>query len=208
VTTITTREEWLHRIAEVLTTRYAGQDVAVPDRLQLSCGFPSTRALSKKKRRLGECWYATAAKDGVNQIFVTPLVDDALEAAGIVAHELLHAALPEGAGHGKEFRAAMKKVGLTGHPTSAGPGEDLNKWLEERIKELGPYPNGAIDPMAVRTGPKKQTTRLVKIWCPENKDHKDYILRGTKRALEIGVPTCPACKKLMVVDEGTDDDNE
>lgn len=205
MTTITTREEWLQVIAGTLAGRYEGQGVSVPERLHLSCGFPSARALSKKKRRLGECWYATASKDGINQIFVTPLVDDALEAAGIVAHELLHAALPEGAGHGKEFRAAMKKVGLTGHPTSASPGDELNKWLEEQIKVIGTYPNGAIDPMATRTGPKKQTTRLHKLFCPENKDHKEYILRATQRAIDIGIPTCPCGLKLQVEEREEED---
>lgn len=194
------REEWLMVMADRLRKRFQTQEFEVPDKLRLSCGFPSVRGLSKKNRRVGECWWASAAKDGINHIFVSPLLETGLQAGGVLAHELLHAGLPEGAAHGPEFKRAMKKVGLSGKPTSAMPGPELNDFIAWVIQnDVGEYPHGAIDP--INRPVKKQSTRMLKLYCPPNEEHEtEYIVRASKKVIDIGVPTCP-CGKEMKVEE-------
>ena len=60
----------------------------------------------------------------------------------ILLHELIHARLPDGAGHNKDFRTWMKKLGLKGKPTAtiAEKGSPLYDKLKEIVEKLGPLP--------------------------------------------------------------------
>jgi hypothetical protein len=143
---------------------------------------------------LGQCWQAAAAADAVPQIFITPLTGDALEAAGTLMHELLHAALPSGSGHKKPFIEGMKAIGLEGKPKHAGPNAASLDMLKQMVQEIGEYPHVQLTP---ETGTKKQSTRLRKLTCPANEHHsEDYIVRASKKMIEIGIPTCPCGKEF------------
>jgi hypothetical protein len=151
-----------------------------------------------RKRRVGECWSATAASDGVHQVFVSPCVDATGEAAAILVHELLHAALPDGTRHGAPFKRAMRPLGLVGKPTSTSAGPGLVKILEAFAAEIGPYPHVALAKDGARTGPTKQRTRMLKLTCPANDAHaQDCIVRTTRQVIDtIGLPSC-ACGRVF-----------
>ncbi len=196
------REAWLLALVSDLRPFIQKKGHAVPE-VQISCGWPSSRALSTKKRRIGECWNYKASENGLTQIFISPVLALPHEVSECVVHELGHAALPD-AGHKAPFRAFMRSVGLVGKPTATAAGENLKATLEEICAALGPYPNGKLDKMA-RGPAKKQGTRMRKVSC-EN-DHDPYILRGAKKTLDLGIPICPLCQNDMQVEEGDDHDD-
>jgi hypothetical protein len=157
-------------------------------KIRVACAWPSTRA--KSGGRLGECWHPEVSKDGVREIMITPLMDDPVEVAATVLHESLHAVLPPGVGHKAPFARLAKQVGLEGKPTSTYAGEKLTEKLKRITDDLGPYPHGAMD----MSGRPKQTTRLLKVSCPEC----GYLIRMTNKWIEeAGYPICPQCNVEM-----------
>lgn len=199
------REDWLTRLVEDLRPWIQTVGYGIPE-VKISCGWPSTRALSTKRRRIAECWNYKASEDGLPQIFVSPVLSLPLEVAETVVHELGHAALPD-AGHKGPFRAFMRATGLTGKPTATIAGPALADRLVEITSTLGAYPNGRLDKL--QRPEKKQSTRMHKLICENPEEHKEpYILRGSKKAIELGLPLCP-CGKEMIADEpeNPDDDN-
>lgn len=180
----TTREEWLTEAYILIKERVfrpAGHDVPI---LQVSIGFPSRNALSTKTRRIGECWKTTAHKANLNQIFITPLEDDPVTILDTLTHELVHAVDDCKHKHNKEFQSICKDIGLTeGRPKSAHAGPELHDLLVGLLVILGPLPHDALTPTAEL---KKQTTRLIKLECPDC----GYIIRTTAKWIENGLPVC------------------
>ena len=87
-------------------------------------------------------------------------------------HELVHAALPPDAKHGKEFREAALRIGLEGPMRHAMPGAVLKERLNELAASLGPFPHARLNfdrvtlaGEAVADRPKKQGTRMLKAEC-------------------------------------------
>lgn len=198
-----TREGWLNELITTLRPRLSNLGYGLPDEIRISCGFPSTRALSTSKRRVGECWGHQASGDGATNIFISPVLEDPLAVADVTVHELGHASVGVEAGHKGPFRAYMKTLGLVGKPTATEAGPELKAYLEKVVLELGAYPNSKLNKTA---GPeKKQTTRMVKATCVNPEEHADpYIVRLSKKALAIGVPTCP-CGNEMEADSPEED---
>lgn len=194
-----TREEWLLNLVGALRADFERLGFPVPD-VKVSTGWPSKLALSQKKRRIGECWAAEAAKDKVCQIFISPYLSDPLRVAETLVHELGHACVGLDAGHGAPFKRFMKTVGLVGKATATEAGDELKERLQRVLTTIGDYPHAMLDKLT-RPG-KKQTTRMHKAVCP----NCGYTVRVAKKWIDIGLPTCP-CGEEMAADEG-DDDNE
>lgn len=137
-----TREAWLTKVISALRPRFRKAGLTIPRRTKASCGWPSSHGTAKsaRMRTVAECWLD---KDGNPQIFISPTVEDSLEAAGTLCHELIHAALPED-NHGNRFREAMTALGMVGRPVAARPGKELKLALGEVIREIGPYPHVGI----------------------------------------------------------------
>jgi hypothetical protein len=191
-----TREGWLLALVDALRPHLKAVGYEVPDKLRISCGFPSTRALSTKNRRIGECWAFEASDDGYINVLISPTLADPLEIAAVTVHELGHAHGIHG--HKGKFTAFMRAAGLEGKPTATVAGAKLQADLQIIVDRLGPYPHGKIDKTA---GPaKKHGTRMRKISC-ENAEHEKYILRGATKTLAQGVPECPLCGNDMIVEE-------
>jgi hypothetical protein len=184
-----TREEWLVALVEALRSMFDGVSLEIPA-VRISCSWPS-RSIRK---RVGECWHSSAAADGARNIFISPVKDDGEEVAGIVVHELVHACLPDGAGHKKPFKDGMKALGLQGKATATEPNDELQHRLHAICEQLGEYPHSALnltDPSV-----KKQTTRMIKLVC----DECGYIARTTSKWIEVGLPTC-VCGAAFSVDK-------
>lgn len=150
------REDWLERAVKELDPLFIGVGLAVPAAIKVSCGWPSKLALSRKKRRIGECWTAQA------NVFISPYVADSSEVLAILVHELIHASLPDGTKHRSPFPRYCKEIGLEGKPTSTYAGERLNTQLLPIIEKLGVYPHAVIDSSEQH---KTQTTRLRLYQC-------------------------------------------
>lgn len=172
-----TREEWLQALVGKVGSWY-------PDlpTVQISVGFPSNGSRSKT---IGQCWRAEASADQVPHIFIHPKIDDPVEVAGVVVHELIHACRPD-AKHGPAFKQLATEIGLEGKMTTTTVSQDLAKQLKDICDALGPYPHGALVDMTQ----KKQSTRMLKCACPEC----GYTVRTTAKWLDVAVPVCPVCR--------------
>lgn len=179
-----TREQWLNALVEELRPIVEEQGEQVPEQVRISCGFPSKMATSRKRQRIGECWYTYTAEDGVKQMFISPVLGDPVKVADVTLHEMIHAALPDDTGHKGSFPRIARDCGLTGKPTATSAGPELEKRLQRITKKLGPYPHSALKPTGRE---KKQTTRMLKVECPEC----GYVVWTTQKWIDEGLPFCP-----------------
>lgn len=178
--TYSTREEWLVALVELLRPDFAKAGLEIPA-CPVSCGWPSRNV----RKVAGQCFRSAASKDGSRHIFVSPMMDDAVEVAAVLTHELVHACLPDGTGHKGPFKRAMKKVGLEGKPTSTHAGEELTQRLNAACKKLGAYPHAKL---SLVDAAARQGTRMLKLQCPSC----GYTVRTTAKWICNGLPTC-AC---------------
>jgi hypothetical protein len=195
-----TREQYLLAAVEAIRPIFTRAEATIPA-VHVSTGWPSTRGTSQKRKALGECWDKSASADSVAQVFISPFLSDCLNAlppaedgCGVLptlVHELVHVSVGNDAGHGKHFRKLALAVGLEGKMTSTNAGKPLVAALKEIMADLGDYPHAKLD--ALLSGKKKQGTRMVKCECVTC----GYVLRTTKKWLDIGVPSCPAGHGIM-----------
>ncbi len=201
------REEWLSQAVELLRPKFKAHNYTIPPIVKVSCGWPSKGAFPRNgKVRLGECWQTVAAKDGIHQIFISPLLSETFKVLEILVHELIHSCLDDGVGHKKEFKQACTELGLEGPATHTLAGPELAAWLRT-LCEDEPYPQVALNVAEVTK--KTQTTRMLKISCPANEEHEEeVILRGSKKVIEKGLPTCYCGTPFAVVPEEEKEESE
>lgn len=200
---ITTREAWLIAATDAMRPWFADAGYTLPGELRLSIGFPSKSALSSKKKRIGECWYATTSQDGYHHLFISPLLGDPIEVLAVLVHELGHVVVGAAGGHKAPFKAMMAKLGLEGKATATVAGDALRARLNALLMEIGNYPHGALNHADLKG--KTQTTRLLKAQCPsgDTSGGKLYTVRITAVHLDsLGPPICPKCLQRMVNDQG------
>lgn len=169
---------------------------------RITCGWPSSGGLTGK--RLGECHARESSKSGVYEIFITPRLDDSLEVAGTVVHEMSHVAAGIRAGHGPGFVKVARYIGLTkGKPIHAMPGEELNEKLYKIIEGIGKYPHSAMDPIMRVKKKRKTSETLICVKC------ECKVRISLKWLAESGRPTC-GCRGVMIpksqVNRGEDED--
>jgi hypothetical protein len=191
------RESWLQAAVDKLSSAIFGVKNFVVPQVRISIGFPSRRGLASKHQTIGECWAAKAAADGKSQVFISPTLDNPIEALAVLVHELVHATVGVEHGHKGPFSACAKAVGLEGKMTSTHAGEDLKVRLAGIATGLGDYPHAALNPDL--SGKKKQSTRMLKAQCPQC----GYTVRLTKTWAEMGLPTCGLCKVTFQMADGS-----
>lgn len=203
MTTNANREAWLMALAALMAPhieKAAGRELPP---FRVSCGFPSSggRKGGKSWTR-GECWSASASADGHAEIFINPGLDESYTVAAILAHELIHAAMPE-AGHRKPFQIAAKKIGHVAPFTTAKPTEAFDAWAIPLMKEVGEYPHRELRTAKAVGAKKAQKGRMFKAECDCG-----YTVRVARKwVAEIGAPHCPAHGE-MIVDLPDDEDGD
>ena len=101
-----TREEWLLKRALWMQPEIEGLAGLTLPPFRVTCGFPTQGGMMRGKTRArGQCGSAEASEDGHAEIYISPVEDAIDTVAPILAHELIHAALPK-AGHNRTFQAA------------------------------------------------------------------------------------------------------
>jgi len=187
-----TRESWLQHFVEALRPWFRERaNVELPEKVNVSVGWPSARALSGKNRRIGECWLPPGKTP---HIFISPLMDDEIEILGVLVHELIHA-MGIG-GHKLDFKKIAVAVGLEGKMTATEISDVLEKHLRALLDEeaIGEMPHEKIH--AEGRPIKKQTTRLLKVSCID--PDCGYIARVTRKWIEeLGPPICPCNGESM-----------
>lgn len=183
------RHAWLETAKGWCERAIVKAGYTVPANTRISIGF----AGRAPKKTLGFCFHAAASSDGAREVFIGPHIQDPVEIVGVILHELIHASLPDGEGHGKNFGKAARALGLDGKLTATHPSDDLRAAIETKFLRANPYPAGTID--LGLSGLKKQTTRLLKVQCKEC----GYTVRTTARWLAEGVPSCPQGDEMDIV---------
>ncbi len=176
-----TREEWLNLCVDRLRPMFEDSGAKIPEKVRVSCGWPSVRALATGNRRVGECWSPIASADQTSEIFISPALSEGGKVAGVLVHELVHAAVGNDAGHRAPFSRLAKKLGLQGPWTATTPSEELSEKLTAMMPE--PYPHAVLN----RSARKKDGTRMLKVICPDC----GYTVRTTQKWLDAGLPRCP-----------------
>lgn len=183
------REQWLTTATNMLRPRFNAVGFTIPDNVRVTCGFPSKAATSRKNQRIGECWDSGRSDDRTFEIFVSPVIADPLEAAAILAHELVHATVGLKHSHKGPFKRCAIAIGLEGKMTATIAGAAFRDWFASASADLGPYPHARLN---ATSAPKKQTTRMLKCECPFCRDEgHPYIVRLSSATLEQGEPICP-----------------
>lgn len=194
---MTTREEWLMAATRLLDEElFSGTGYRVPDAVRVSCGFPSKSALSRKSRRIGECWPAGWSAGRTIEIFISPTIADGPKVMSTLVHELVHACVGCAAGHKGPFVALAKAVGLVAPWTGTTAGEELKTRCAAFLARLGAYPHTVLDFSAA----KKQSTRLVRMVCPDCEvEGQPYIVRMSQTTIDQrGAPLCPIHERELV----------
>jgi hypothetical protein len=194
-TLIVLREQWLEQMIDLLRPDFDRIGHPLPDKIRVSCGFPSKSALANKARRIGECWGVESSEDKSFQVFISPLLKESIEVSATLVHELVHAAVGIECKHRGAFPKVAKAIGLEGKMTATTAGDALQVRLRELVAKLGDYPHARL---VAANQPKKQGTRMLKIECKEC----GCVLRMTRMWLDqAGLPTC-GCGGEMVEEEG------
>jgi hypothetical protein len=201
---IALREDWLNQLAKAFTAHITDTCGLTFPPVRVTCGFPSRGGeMGGRTRVRGQCWSADASEDAHAEIFISPVEADAETVATILAHELVHAAIPQ-AGHGKPFQIAMKKLGQVAPFTTAIPTDAFWAWARPHLETVGPYPHAMLLAMRPVAAPKKQVARMLKATCDEA--GCGYTVRLAKKwIVEVGAPVCPKHLTPMVC-EGLDDE--
>jgi hypothetical protein len=197
------REQWLFAAIERLSPLFKRAGSPIPEAGRAAIGFTSK---GTKGRRVGECWASVASKDRHFEIFIRPDISEPVQVLGILTHELVHAALPVGSGHGPAFKALAVKIGLTGKMRQAIPGPVLEDRLHELASDLGPLPHASLNIEFRESAPrKKQKTHMLKAYCEgvmKDSSHEpcDYIVRVTSTHAKKALPICGVHEIRMKVD--------
>lgn len=196
-----TREEWLSFVTEESRPLFKAAGYAIPKEVRFAIGFTSAGA---RGARIGECWDSRASGDKHSEIFIKPTEHKPERVAGILWHELVHAAVGVKHGHKKPFANACKALGFEGKPRFALPSDvTLKTVIAPILKRAGKLPHSALNTM--HTGRKKQTTRLLKAECEEC----GYTVRVTAKWVnEAGAPFCGVRSHGRMVCETPDEEGE
>ena len=71
-----TREQWLRDFVDFgFADKFAAIGAPLPENINVSCGFPSSRGLSANRRTLGQIFDPSCSADGTTEIFISPTLD-------------------------------------------------------------------------------------------------------------------------------------
>lgn len=144
------REEYLQKAVAEVAYLFELHGFELPE-VNVSCSWAGGRG--NKNKTIGQCWARNRSAAGINEIYISPAIEDSVEALEILVHELVHAVDDCEHGHKGPFVAMMKALGLEGKPTATHAGERLRDELTDIVKYLGDYPHKKVTP----PGPKQKS---------------------------------------------------
>lgn len=179
------REAWLHRAVQALHPVFRDAGHLLPP-VRLSCGFAST---GLRSNHIGQCWSRSTTPEGINQIFISPVLSDPIEVLDTLVHELVHAIDDCQHHHGPAYKKIALSVGLKGPMRSASAGPALLGQLQGLALALAPYPHSEL---RLRRTPRRSIPR------PRAKCHQcDYTVPMFRQFLSLGPPLCPVHRVEM-----------
>lgn len=119
-------------------------------------------------------------------------LDNKMEVAGTLAHEMIHAILGAKVGHKTPFKRIANEIGLTGKMTATVAGDHFIETVSPLLDKLPEYPHAELSLSYL----KKQGTRLIKAECLTC----GYTARITRKWIELaGTPLCPCNSEPMSI---------
>jgi hypothetical protein len=185
------REAWLTEAAQFILDDIikpempAGWHPATGFRVALGYAPRSTA----RSKTIAVCIASAASGDGVNEIFVTPAIDDSVDILAALAHEMVHYSDDCESGHKNHFARLARAIGLEGKLTSTHAGQVLTEKLQDIVATLGHIPHAKID---LGKAKPKQSTRMLKVFCPDTECNFSYRTSQTNID-KISDFLCPAC---------------
>jgi hypothetical protein len=188
-----TREAWMLAAVEAMRPWFVDVNAEVGP-VRISVGWAGGRGSNIGTGIRGQCWASHTVADRIPAIFVTPDQSDPLTIAGIILHEMNHAADDGLSGHRGTFAKTAKALGfLPPWTSSEGKSPELIARLTDLLAEVGTFPHSPIgDKSHGLTGqapgkPPVQGTRMLKLVCGVD----GYLVRTTQKWIEVGLPSCP-----------------
>jgi len=136
-------EVWLNEAMELMRPKFTEAGYEIPP-VHLSVGF-SAKGYRVNTRRLifGTCCSRKLDKDGINQIFIAPILDDPMNVLVTLAHELVHAIDDCQHQHGPVFQKISKDLKLTDcRAVSIFDFSRTVRFYQGMLDQLGRYPRG------------------------------------------------------------------
>lgn len=184
-----TREQWMMAVVEKARPLLAAVDAVLPDNVRASFSPPQ-----RKMKAVGLCWHSSSSADEGREIWVSTEYDDPLEVAGILVHELCHAALPDGVAHKAPFKKLATKMGLEGKATATTIGETFKTVWAPILKEIGPLP-GSKFTGAYPIGRRRQAKVPQKnVNCPDC----GFAAKVRVDQIEMGRLRCPVDDEVLL----------
>jgi hypothetical protein len=182
------REEWLHQgYKELGNSVFKLVNVELPDDVKVSCGWASSGGASRNQTTIGQCFARRVSDSKVNEIFISPKLDDPIHVLDVLAHELIHAFDDCKSGHRGQFKRVAVAIGLEGKMTSTHAGEVLKEKLQAIAQKIGEYPHAKLD---YTKQLKKQSTRMIKVACNEC----EFSYRTSQKNIDnMENKTCNCC---------------
>jgi hypothetical protein len=186
-TTQITREQWLE--IAVKEVALANPSIEFPP-VKVSCSWPGG---GSARKRIGECWARAASQAKINEMFISPKLEDPARVVSVLVHEMAHAIDDCKSGHKAPFVKIGKSLGLEGKPTQMELPTALAAALANAvIAKAGAFPHRRLD-MSNR---KKQSTRMLKCECGDC----GAIFRMSAKVLAMAEDglSCPVCREENV----------
>lgn len=219
------RETWLNEMAEKMRPRFAALGFPLP-KFRVAVGFTSA---GQRSDIGGECWSSANSADSHFEILISPILSESMHVSGVLAHELIHAAVGLGEGHKGNFAKVALAIGLQRPMTATTEGPEFIQWIQPYIDELGALPHGKLS-WAVTTARKpandndgqdgdesdeqspgssnarpKQKTRMLKAICET--EGCGYTVRLSKKWAESLGACCPTHGNMTISDAKAPEDD-
>jgi len=178
-----TRDQWLNGFIEAARAAFEAAGLPLPPNVRAAI-CPPHRA---KQRYVGLCWSDAVSEDNGREIWVTAGETDPVRVAGIMVHELCHAALPHEVKHGKEFRRLATDMGLEGKMTATTEGAIFKMMWAPILKKLGPLPAARFTAGYAVDFRVQRTPKMTNMACPQC----GFVAKVRLDQMEIGRLRCP-----------------
>lgn len=198
-TAVVNREHWMNLMVPHIREHFQAAGFEVPTNMRFTCGFPSKRPLGAKRRSIGECWPTSATTDQVHEICVSPVLADPMKVVGVQVHEVVHAVVGLDKKHGAGFALCAGRVGLVKPWTATTESDELKAAIKGWVDRVGPYPHGALTPLALAAKGEKGRMLLLSCEC-------GLKVRSTQKWIDrYGEEwPCPCGEKLRATMESKD----
>lgn len=139
-------EVWLNEAVELLRPHFAEAGYEIPP-VHVSVGFSTDGYKpSARKNTFAVCHAKCMNVDGINDIYISPLIYEPVEVLGILVHELVHAVDDCQSGHGETFKKITKAL-KCGDNLSVSLSEFRETVERHRAiaDKLGRYPRSGVN---------------------------------------------------------------